>query len=118
MTSLLKSQKARDLGQVRPRGGLRSQKGQHHGGRLSRWAYPASKGMTDMSAHSDGAETAEAKKTIDMERLMEEDGIKCFVVMAAEGPLGRRASRAFRVLAREGAECHKHLFPELCLQDD
>ena len=28
---------------------------------LSRWAYPASKGMTDVSAHGDEAETPEAK---------------------------------------------------------
>ena len=74
--------------------------------------------MTEVSAHGDGAQTAEAKKTIDMERLMEEDGVKCFVVVPADAPLGRRASRAFRVLAPKGAECDKHLFPELCLQDD
>ena len=41
---------------------------------LSRWAYPASKGMTDVSAHGDEAETAEAKRIIEMERLMEEEG--------------------------------------------
>ena len=43
---------------------------------LSRWAYPASKGMTDVSAHGDEAETAEAKRIIEMERLMEEEGVK------------------------------------------
>ena len=85
---------------------------------LSRWAYPASKGMTDISAHGDEAETAEAKKIIDMERLMEEEGVKCFVVMAADSPLGRRVSRAVRVLAPKGAESDKHLFPDSCLQDD
>ena len=85
---------------------------------LSRWAYPASKGMTDVSAHGDEAETAEAKKIIEMERLMEEEGVKCFVVMAADAPLGRRMGRAVRVLAPERAESDKHLFPELCLQDD
>ena len=85
---------------------------------LSRWAYPASKGMTDVSAHGDEAETAEAKKIIDMERLMEEERVKCFVVMAADAPLGRRVSRAVRALAPEGAESNKHLFPESCLQDD
>ena len=53
----------------------------------SRWAYPASKGMTDVFAHGDEAETAEAKRIIEMERLMEEEGVKCFVVMAAEAPL-------------------------------
>ena len=85
---------------------------------LSRWAYPASKGMTDISAHGDEAETAEAKRVIEMERLMEEEGVKCFVVMAADAPLGKRVSRAVSVLAPEGAESDKHLFPESCLQDD
>ena len=42
----------------------------------SRWAYPASKGMTDVSAHGDEVETTEAKKIIDMERIMGEDGDK------------------------------------------
>ena len=55
---------------------------------LSRWVYPASKGMTDVSAHGDEAETAEDKRIIDMERMMEEEGVKCFVIMAAEAPLG------------------------------
>ena len=81
-------------------------------------AYPASKGMTDISAHGDEAETAEAKRIIAMERLMEEEGVKCFVVMAADAPLGMRMGRAVRVLAPEGAESDKHLFPESCLQDD
>ena len=86
---------------------------------LSRWAYPASKGMTDISAHGDEAETAEAKKIIEMERLMEEEGVKCFVVMAADAPLGTRMGRAVRVLAPDaGAESDKHLLPESYLQDD
>ena len=85
---------------------------------VSRWAYPASKGMTDVSTHGDEAETAEAKEIIEMERLMEEEGVKCFVVMAANAPLGRRMGRAVRVLAPEEAESDKHLFPESCLQDD
>ena len=50
---------------------------------LNRWACPASKGMTDVSAHGDEAETAEAKKIIDMESMMEEEGVKCFVLMTA-----------------------------------
>ena len=85
---------------------------------LSRWAYPASKGMTDVSADGNEAETAEAKKIIDMERMMEEDGFKCFVVMAADDPLERMVSRAVRLLAPEGAESDEHLFPESCLQDN
>ena len=85
---------------------------------LSRWASPVSKGMTDVSAHGDEAETAEAKRIIEMECLMEEEGDKCFVVMAADAPLGRRMGRAVRVLAPERAESDKHLFHESCLQDD
>ena len=85
---------------------------------LSSWAYPASKGMTDVSAHGYGAESAEAKRIIKMERLKEGEGVKCFVVMAADAPLGRRMGRAVRVLAPERAESNKHLFPESCLQDD
>ena len=34
-----------------------------------------------------------------MECLMEEEGVKCFVVMAADAPLGRRMGRSVRVLA-------------------
>ena len=54
---------------------------------------------------------------VKLERLMEEEGVKCFVVMAADAPLGTRMGRAVRVLAPEGAESDKHLFPESCLQD-
>ena len=84
---------------------------------LSRWVYPASKGMTDVSAHGDEAETAEAKKIIGMERMTEKDSVKCLVIMAVDAPLGRRVSRAVRMLAPEGIESDKHLFPESCLQD-
>ena len=85
---------------------------------LSRWAYPASKGMTNVSAHGDEAETAEAKRIIEMERLMEEEGVKCLVVMAADAPLRSRMGRAVRVLAPKRAESDRHLFPDSCLQDD
>ena len=66
-----------------------------------------------------------------MERLMEEEDVKCFVVMAADAPLASRVSRTVSVLAPVGAaggrpgpappvgtESDKHLFPESCLQDD
>ena len=84
----------------------------------SKWAYLATRGMTDVSAHGDEAETAQAKELIDMEHMMEEDGVKCFVVMAAYDPLARRVSRAVRVRTPEVPESNKHLFPEWCLQDD
>ena len=85
---------------------------------LRRWAYPASKGMTYVFAHGDEAETVEAKKIIDMERMMEEEGVKCFVVMAADAPLSWGVDQAVHVLAPEGAESDMHLFLESCLQDN
>ena len=33
---------------------------------LNRWVYPASKGMTDVSAHGNEGQSAEAKKIIDI----------------------------------------------------
>ena len=74
--------------------------------------------MTNVSAHCDEAETAEAKNIVDMERMMQEDRVKCFVVIAADAPLGRRVSRAVPVFAPEGPESDKQLFPESCLKDD
>ena len=50
--------------------------------------------------------------------MMEEDGVKCFVVMAADASLERRVGTAVRLLASEGAESDKHLFLESCRQDD
>ena len=79
---------------------------------LSRRAHPASKGMRDVSTHDDEAETAEANRIIDDERMMEEEGVKCFFVRAADAPPGRSVSRAVRVLAPEGAQSNKHIFPE------
>ena len=43
---------------------------------LSRLAYPTSKGMTDVSAHGDEAQTAAAKTVIDMECMMEQEGVR------------------------------------------
>ena len=49
---------------------------------LSRWAYPAGKAWMDISSHGDAEETQEAKRIIEMEKAMEQEGVKCFVVMA------------------------------------
>ena len=43
---------------------------------------------------------------------MEQDGVKCFLVMPANAPLGRRVSRAVSVRATDGAEYDKYLFPD------
>ena len=49
---------------------------------LSRWAYPVGKAWMDISSHGDAEETEEAKRIIEMEKAMEQEGVKCFVVMA------------------------------------
>ena len=36
----------------------------------------------DISSHGDAEETKEAKRIIEMEKAMEQEGVKCFVVMA------------------------------------
>ena len=48
---------------------------------LSRWAYPAGQAWMDISSHGDAEETEEAKRIIKMEKAMEQEGVKCFVVM-------------------------------------
>ena len=50
--------------------------------------------MADVSAHWDEEETKQAKRIIEMERLMEEEGVKCFVVMAAETNTADHADQA------------------------
>ena len=66
---------------------------------LSRWAYPAGKAWMDISSHGDAEETEEAKRIIKMEKAMEQEGVKCFVVMANRTDLAKfRGARvqAFR----------------------
>ena len=56
---------------------------------LSRWAYPAGKAWMDISMHGDTKETAEAKRIIEAERLLEEGEAKCFVVMGSRAELAQ-----------------------------
>ena len=56
---------------------------------LSRWAYPANKAWMDISSHGDAKETKEAKRIIEMEKAMEQEGVKCFVVMANRTDLAK-----------------------------
>ena len=56
---------------------------------LSRWAYPAGKASMDISSHGDAQETEEAKRIIEMEKAMEQEGVKCFVVMANRTDLAK-----------------------------
>ena len=71
---------------------------------LSRWAYPAGKVWMDISSHGDAEETEEAKRIIEMEKAMEQEGVRCFVVMANRTDLAKfRGARvqAFREEALE-----------------
>ena len=66
---------------------------------LSRWAYPAGKAWMDISSHGDAEETEEAKRIIEMEKAMDQEGVRCFVVMANRTDLAKfRGARvqAFR----------------------
>ena len=66
---------------------------------LSRCAYPAGKAPMDICSHGDAKETEEAKRIIEMEKAMEQEGVKCFVVMANRTDLAKfRGARvqAFR----------------------
>ena len=48
---------------------------------LSCWPYPAGKAWMDISTHRDAEETEEARPVIDMEKALDQDGVKCSVVM-------------------------------------
>ena len=67
---------------------------------LSPWAYPAGKAWMDISSHGDAEETEEAKRIIEMEKAMEQEGVKCFVVMANRTDLAK--FRGARVQAIRG----------------
>ena len=56
---------------------------------LSRWAYPAGKAWMDISMHGNAEETAEAKRIIEAECLLEEGGAKCFVLMGSRAGLAQ-----------------------------
>ena len=54
---------------------------------LSRRAYPTGKAYMDISMGGDAEETAEARRNIEAERLLEEGETKCFVVMGCRAEL-------------------------------
>ena len=56
---------------------------------LSRWAYPAGKAWMDISSNGDTEETEEAKRIIEMEKAMEQEGVKCFGSMANRTDLAK-----------------------------
>ena len=54
-----------------------------------------------MTAHTDEDDTAKANKIIEMERLMEQEEVKRFVVIAAGAVVIRRVERSVRALAAD-----------------
>ena len=71
---------------------------------LSRWAYPAGKGWMDISSHGDAEETEEAKRIIEMEKVMEQEGVKCFVVMANRTDLAKFRGARVQAIREETLE--------------
>ena len=84
---------------------------------LSWWAYPASKGLADIPMHQDEAETAEAKRIIELEQRLELGDAHCFVVMAhrvgsAPEEVGR-VGRSSRDLGCPAGGSHQGVFAHL-----
>ena len=71
---------------------------------LSRWAYPAGKAWMDISSHGDAGGTKEAKCIIEMEKAMEQDGVKCFVVMANRTDLAKFRGARVQAIREETPE--------------
>ena len=71
---------------------------------LSRWAYPADKAWMDISSHGDAEETEEAKRIIEMEKVMEQEGVKCFVVMANRTDLAKFRGARVKAIREETLE--------------
>ena len=71
---------------------------------LSRWAYPAGKAWMDISSHGDAEETEEAKRIIEMEKVMEQEGVKCFVAMANRTDLAKFRGARVQAIREETLE--------------
>ena len=71
---------------------------------LSRWAYPACKAWMDISSHGDAEETEEAKRIIEMQKAMEQEGVKCFVVMANRTDLAKFRGARVQAIREETLE--------------
>ena len=71
---------------------------------LSRWACPAGKAWMDISSHGDTEETKEAKRIIEMEKAMEQEGVKCFVVMAKRTDLAKFRGAPVQAIREETLE--------------
>ena len=71
---------------------------------LSCWADPAGKAGIDISSHEDAEKAEEGRRIIEVEKAMEEDDTKCFVVIASKAELRQRRDAGVRVLMEEALE--------------
>ena len=71
---------------------------------LSRWAYPAGRAWMDISSHGNAEETEEAKRIIEKEKAMEQEGVKCFVVMANRTDLAKFRGARVQAIREETLE--------------
>ena len=58
----------------------------------------------DISSHGDAEETEEAKRIIEMEKAMEQEGVKCFVVMANRTDLAKFRGARVQAIREETLE--------------
>ena len=58
----------------------------------------------DISSHGDAEETEEAKRIIEMEKAMEQEGVKCFVVMANRTDLAKFRGARVQAIQEETLE--------------
>ena len=71
---------------------------------LSRWAYPGGKAWMDISSHGDAEENEEAKRIIKMENALEQEGVKCFVVMENRTNLAKFRGARVQAIREETLE--------------
>ena len=71
---------------------------------LSPWAYPTGKAWMEISSHGDAEETEEAKRIIEIEKAMEKEGVKCFVVMANRTDLAKFRGARVQAIREETLE--------------
>ena len=83
---------------------------------LSRCAFPAGKAQMDISMHGDAEETAQAKRIIEAERLLEDSEAKCSVVIGSRAELAQvrdtkvqahRPNRRRRIWYQPLKECNR-----------
>ena len=65
---------------------------------------PAGKAWMNISSHGDAEETEEAKPIIEMEKAMEQEGVKCFVVVANRTDLAKFRGARVQAIPEETLE--------------